>query len=99
VRQLVSDNPSLFSALRTVAGTLKQATLIKFPKAEAAAELIGKVELDALAMGTGALHDLSRKLPGTRVLEEVIQSTGLVVVVPKRRTATSRPGPSFPREC
>jgi hypothetical protein len=37
----------------TVAGTLKQATLIKFPKAEAAAELIGKVELDALAMGTG----------------------------------------------
>jgi hypothetical protein len=52
VRQLVSDNPSLFSALPS-AGTLKQATLIKFPKAEAAAELIGKVELDALAMGTG----------------------------------------------
>jgi polar amino acid transport system substrate-binding protein len=39
-------------------------------------------------MGMGALEDLSRKLPGTRVLEEVIQSTSVVVVVPKGRAAT-----------
>jgi hypothetical protein len=41
--------------------------------------------------GHGALDDLSRKLPGTRVLEEVIQSTGLVVVgtkAPHRDFAT-----------
>jgi polar amino acid transport system substrate-binding protein len=38
-------------------------------------------------MGMEALEDLSRKLPGTRVLDEVIQSTGVVVVVPKGKSA------------
>lgn len=71
------------STSRTVEKSLKQARLTKFVKPEEAAELIGKGELDALAMGMGALEDLSRKLPGTRVLDEVIQSTGVVVVVPR----------------
>jgi polar amino acid transport system substrate-binding protein len=71
------------STSRTVEKSLKQAKLTKFVKPEEAAALIGKGELDALAMGMGALEDLSRKLPGTRVLDDVIQSTGVVVVVPK----------------
>lgn len=74
------------STSRTVEKSLKQAKLTKFVKPEQAAELIGKGELDALAMGMGALEDLSRKLPGTKVLDEVIQSTGVVVVVPKGKT-------------
>jgi len=44
--------------------------------------------IDALAMGRDALGDLARKVPGTRLLDEVIQSTGVVVVVPKNRPAT-----------
>ncbi len=72
---------------RTIARTLQHATLTKFAKADAAADMIGKGELDALAMGTEAVEDLSRKLPGTRVLDEVIQSTGVVVVVPKGHAA------------
>jgi polar amino acid transport system substrate-binding protein len=75
------------STSRTVEKSLKQAKLTKFVKPEEAAELIGKGELDALAMGMGALEDLSRKLPGTKVLDEVIQSTGVVVVVPKGKAA------------
>lgn len=75
------------STSRTVEKSLKQAKLTKFVKPEQAAELIGKGELDALAMGMGALEDLSRKLPGTKVLDEVIQSTGVVVVVPKGKAA------------
>jgi polar amino acid transport system substrate-binding protein len=75
------------STSRTVAKALHHASLTKFAEAEAAAELIGIGQLDALAMGTEAVEDLSRKLPGTRVLEEVIQSTGVVVVVPKGRAA------------
>jgi len=71
------------STSRTVEKSLKQAKLTKFVKPEEAAELIGKGELDALAMGMGAVDDLSRKLPGTKVLDEVIQSTGVVGVVPK----------------
>ncbi|WFU83142.1 transporter substrate-binding domain-containing protein [Bradyrhizobium sp. CIAT3101] len=74
------------STSRTVEKSLKQAKLTKFVKPEQAAELIGKGELDALAMGMGALEDLSRKLPGTKVLDEVVQSTGVVVVVPKGKT-------------
>jgi polar amino acid transport system substrate-binding protein len=72
---------------RTIARTLQHATLTTFAKADAAAEMIGNGQLDALAMGTEAVEDLSRRLPGTRVLDEVIQSTGVVVVVPKGRTA------------
>jgi len=75
------------STSRTVEKSIKQAKLTKFAKPEEAAALIGKGELDALAMGMGALEDLSRKLPGTKVLDEVIQSTGVVVVVPKGKAA------------
>ena len=75
------------STSRTIARTLKNATLTKLAKADAAAEQIGQGQLDALAMGTEAVQDLSRKLPGTRVLDEVIQSTGVVVVVPKGHAA------------
>jgi polar amino acid transport system substrate-binding protein len=76
------------STSHTVAKALKHATLSTFAKPEAAAELIGNGQLDALAMGMEALEDLSSKLPGTRVLKQVIQSTGVVVVVPKGRAAT-----------
>ncbi|WP_284416795.1 MULTISPECIES: transporter substrate-binding domain-containing protein [unclassified Bradyrhizobium] len=71
------------STSRTVEASMKNASVTKFIKPEAAAELIGQDRLDALAMGMEALEELSRRLPGSRVLNEVIQSTGVVVVVPK----------------
>src|SRR5258705_6328669 len=43
---------------RTVAKSLQRAALATFSKPEAAADLLGKGELDALAMGTEALIDL-----------------------------------------
>jgi polar amino acid transport system substrate-binding protein len=73
---------------RTVAKSLQRASLATFSKPEAAADLLGKGELDALAMGTEALVDLAKGLPGTRVLDEPVQSTGVVVTVPKNRPAT-----------
>jgi polar amino acid transport system substrate-binding protein len=73
---------------RTLAKVLKQATVTAFPQASVAAEQIGKGEIDALAMGREALEDLARKLPGTRVLDGNVQSTGVVVTVPKSRPAT-----------
>jgi polar amino acid transport system substrate-binding protein len=83
------------STSRTVAKALTHATLTKFAKPEAAMELIGNGQLDALAMGTEAVEDLSRKLPGTRVLDELVQSTGVVVVVPKGRAAAREWGTHF----
>ncbi len=44
-------------------------------------------QLDALAMGMEALEDLSKTMPGTRVLDHVVQSTGVVIVVPKGHAA------------
>jgi polar amino acid transport system substrate-binding protein len=73
---------------RTVARSLKHASLATFAKPEAAAALLGKGELDALAMGTEALTDLAKRLPGTRVLDEPVQSTGVVITVPKNHPAT-----------
>jgi polar amino acid transport system substrate-binding protein len=73
---------------RTVAKSLQRASLATFPKPEAAAELLEKGELDALAMGTEALVDLAKGLPGTRLLDEPVQSTGVVVTVPKNHPAT-----------
>jgi polar amino acid transport system substrate-binding protein len=75
------------STSRTVAKALKHASLTLYPTPVAAGENLGQGRLDALAMGREALLDFSRKMPGTRLLDEVIQSTGVVVVVPKGRPA------------
>jgi polar amino acid transport system substrate-binding protein len=72
---------------RTVAKSLTRASLTTFPKPEAAAELLGRGEIDALAMGADALIDLAKGMPGARVLDEPVQSTGVVVTVPKNRSA------------
>jgi len=76
------------STSRTVAKSLKHATLTLFPKPDGAVELLGQGRLDAIAMGRETLIEFSRRLPGTRLLDDIIQSTGIVVVVPKNRPAT-----------
>jgi polar amino acid transport system substrate-binding protein len=72
---------------RTVAKALKNASLTAFAKPEAAAELMSEGKLDALAMGRDALVDLAKDLPGSRLLDGAVQSTGVVVAVPKNRAA------------
>ena len=76
------------STSRTVAKSLKNASLTLYPKPDGAAEMLGQGRLDAIAMGRESLVDFTKKMPGTRLLDEVIQSTGVVVVVPKNRSAT-----------
>ena len=51
-------------------------------------ELLGQGRLDAIAMGRETLIEFSKRLPGTRLLSDIIQSTGVVIVVPKNRPAT-----------
>ena len=73
---------------RAVAKQLTHAKLTLFPTPDPAMEKLAKGELDAIAMGREALIDFARKTPGTRLLDDIIQSTGVVVVVPKNRPAT-----------
>jgi polar amino acid transport system substrate-binding protein len=75
------------STSRKLVKTLKNATLTLFPKGEEAQQKLAKGELDALAMGREALIDFAKKEPGTRLLDDIIQTTGVVVVVPKSRPA------------
>jgi polar amino acid transport system substrate-binding protein len=75
------------STSRTAAKALRNASLVPFPKAGDAVEQFAQGRVDALAMGRDALADVARKVPGSRVLDDVIQSTGVVVVVPKDRPA------------
>ena len=75
------------STSRTVGKALKHASLTLYATPDAAVEVLGRGGLDALAMGRDALAEFSRKMRGTRLLDEVIQSTGVVVVVPKNRPA------------
>jgi polar amino acid transport system substrate-binding protein len=75
------------STSRTLAKSLKHASLKLFPKADDAQRQLIEGNLDALAMGREALIDFVKKAPGTRLLDEIIQSTGVVVVVPKNRPA------------
>lgn len=76
------------STSRTVAKSLKKASLSLYPTPDPAVELLGRGGLDAIAMGRESLVDFAKRMPGTRLLDEVIQSTGVVVVVPKNRPAT-----------
>jgi polar amino acid transport system substrate-binding protein len=73
---------------RTVAKALENASLTAFAKPEAAAALMSEGKLDALAMGRDALIDLAKTLPGSRLLDGAVQSTGVVVAVPKNRAGT-----------
>jgi polar amino acid transport system substrate-binding protein len=76
------------STSRTVARSLKNASLSLYPTPDPAVELLGQGRLDAIAMGRESLVDFAKRLPGTRLLDDIIQSTGVVVVVPKERPAT-----------
>ena len=72
---------------RTLAKLLTRATLRLFKTADEAQDELAKGNVDALAQGRDALTDLARRAPGTRVLDDVIQSTSIIVAVPKNRAA------------
>jgi polar amino acid transport system substrate-binding protein len=71
------------STSRTLAKSLKKATLICYAVAEDGANALREGKIDALAMGRGALSDLAKTIPGSRLLDESVQTTNVVVVVPK----------------
>jgi polar amino acid transport system substrate-binding protein len=76
------------STSRTVAATITSASIQVFPQASGAMNDLANGRIDALAMGREALVDFTKRAPGTRVLDEVIQATGVVIVVPRNRPAT-----------
>jgi polar amino acid transport system substrate-binding protein len=76
------------STSRTVQRTVKTATVTIYPKADEAMADLTSGKIDALAMGREALVDFAKKSPGTKLLPDIIQATGVIVVVPKNRPIT-----------
>jgi polar amino acid transport system substrate-binding protein len=76
------------STSRTVQRTVKTASVTIYPTAAAAMADLASGKIDALAMGREALLDFEKKTPGTKVLPDIIQATGVIVVVPKNRPVT-----------
>jgi polar amino acid transport system substrate-binding protein len=75
------------STSRSAQRALKNAAVALYPRADDAVSQLKEGRVDALAMGREALVDIAKKVPGTRVLDDVLQTTGVVVVVPKDRPA------------
>lgn len=77
------------STSRTLARSLKNASLTCYAAAEDGAKALREGKIDALAMGRGALSDLAKTIPGSQVLDEPVQTTHVVVVVPKGRAESA----------
>lgn len=73
---------------RTLARLIKHASVKLFRTSDEAQDELAQGHIDALAQGRDALTDLARRAPGTRVLDDVIQSTSIIVAVPKNRPST-----------
>jgi polar amino acid transport system substrate-binding protein len=71
------------STSRTLAKSLGKATLTCYAAAEDGTKALREGKIDALAMGRGALSDLAKTIPGSRLLDEPVQTTNVIVVVPK----------------
>jgi polar amino acid transport system substrate-binding protein len=73
------------STSRTLAKSIRHASLTCYAAAEDGAKALREGKIDALAMGRGALSDLAKTIPGSQLLNEPVQTTHVVVVVPKGR--------------
>ena len=72
---------------RAAARSLKQNTVIPVQTVEQIEAMLRSGEADAAALGRDTLEGLSKKLPGTRILEGSFQKTGVAIAVPKNHPA------------
>ncbi len=84
------------STSRSAARALKQASMVSFPKADDAVAQLAQGKVDALAMGREALVYIAKKVPGTRVLDDVLQTTGVVVIVGSLQLGVEAVGAALP---
>jgi polar amino acid transport system substrate-binding protein len=68
-----------------LSGTLKSARLIRVSGLAAALELVKSGEADAIANVKPSLFELSKQLPGSRVLEGRFASEHIAMAIPKGR--------------
>jgi polar amino acid transport system substrate-binding protein len=73
------------TTIRSAERLLKSATIVAAPSVGEAMAMLRGGEADAVALSRDSLRPYCREIPGTRILDGSLQTTGVAVAVPRDR--------------
>jgi polar amino acid transport system substrate-binding protein len=75
------------TTIRSAARVLPSATIVPVPSVGEAMELLRGGRVDAFALSRDSLRPYQAQIPGSRILDGHLQTTGVAIAVPKNRPA------------
>jgi polar amino acid transport system substrate-binding protein len=75
------------TTIRSAARVLPSATIVPVPSVGEAMELLRAGRVDAFALSRDSLPPYQAQIPGSRILDGHLQTTGVAIAVPKNRPA------------
>lgn len=75
------------TTIRSAARVLTSATIVAAPSVGEAIDMLREGRVEAFALSRDSLRPYSAQLPGSRILEGHLQTTGIAIAVPKNRPA------------
>jgi polar amino acid transport system substrate-binding protein len=75
------------TTIRAAARELKSAVVVAVPSVAEAIDMLRGGRIDAFALGRDALVPYQAEIPGSRILEGHLHSSGIAIAVPKQRPA------------
>jgi polar amino acid transport system substrate-binding protein len=75
------------TTIRAAANVLKSASIVAVPTVSEAIGMLRSGRVDAFALGRDALVPYQAEIPGSRILDGHLHSTGIAIAVPKNRLA------------
>ena len=75
------------TTIRSAARALKSATIVAAPSVGEAMDMLRGGRVEAFALSRDSLHPYQAQLPGSRILDGHLQTTGVAIAVPKNRPA------------
>jgi len=75
------------TTIRAAARELKSASVVAVPSVAEAIDMLRSGRVDAFALGRDALVPYQAEIPGSRILEGHLHSSGIAIAVPKQRPA------------
>jgi len=75
------------TTIRSAARVLTSATIVAAPSVGDAIEMLRDGRVEAFALSRDSLRPYQAQLPGSRILEGHLQTTGIAIAVPKNRPA------------
>ena len=75
------------TTIRSAARVLKSATIVAVPSVAEAMDMLRGGGVEAFALSRDSLRPYQAQLPGARILEGQLQTTGIAIAVPKNRPA------------